>query len=295
MNKASQINSQYSNYSQLKSPMTVSKSKKKIIESPKCEMSLNFSNNILQTFLIEVFTKMNLDLVPNVLETDGFNFFNLIKIVHEETIHFIQILEGKLLIELLENGALFHNFEYLKKLQQNSLTIIFHEVNQDLTYRNKSLIKNDLQIFINYHLKFKVFDSSSTSEFLDFFQNYLEKVAHKEEKSKLTFFDAKPATSNLCVIEKITDERTLTWVKQLMCIPGISEIKAIAIAKQYPTIKSLMEIYLSEEYNSNEKEQFLAEVMIENKTKSTKKRLGVALSTKIYRFFNADNPDFIIH
>jgi hypothetical protein len=45
------------------------------------------------------------------------------------------------------------------------------------------------------------------------------------------------------------DEYTTRWVKMLTTINSVTEEKAIAIVKVYPTIKSLIDDYLKNSYN----------------------------------------------
>ena len=75
-----------------------------------------------------------------------------------------------------------------------------------------------------------------------------------------------------------------------MCLPGISERIAIAIVKKYPRLDMLYNIYLSDEYDDNEKENLLENIQVIGANGNTK-RIGPALSTKIYKFFMADNPE----
>ena len=42
------------------------------------------------------------------------------------------------------------------------------------------------------------------------------------------------------------DPLSITYISFLMCIPGVSENKAIGLAKVYPTLKSLMELFLDD-------------------------------------------------
>jgi hypothetical protein len=46
---------------------------------------------------------------------------------------------------------------------------------------------------------------------------------------------------------------SITYISYLMCIPGVSETKAIGLAKVYPTLKSLMEFFLNEKMTEKEK------------------------------------------
>ena len=107
------------------------------------------------------------------------------------------------------------------------------------------------------------------------------------EAAAKTFFDTKPVQiTSLTENENISN---VTFIKHLMCLPGISERIAIAIVKEYPKLDLLYNMYLSDEYDEKEKESLLENIQIGNK------RLGPALSAKIYKFFTADKPDIKIN
>lgn len=75
-----------------------------------------------------------------------------------------------------------------------------------------------------------------------------------------------------------------------MAIPGISEDKAIAIAKSYPTMKSLMDAL-----DGNENKALLEDIkVVHNYDESKAKRLGKAASAKVIKAFTSKNPDEII-
>ena len=115
---------------------------------------------------------------------------------------------------------------------------------------------------------------------------------NKENKSKITFFDTKPVQiTSLTKNENITN---LTFVRHLMCLPGLSERMAIAIVKEYPRLDMLYNIYFSDEYDEKEKENLLENIAVVGPNGGTK-RLGPAMSNKIYKFFMADNPDIKIN
>ena len=42
------------------------------------------------------------------------------------------------------------------------------------------------------------------------------------------------------------DPLSITYISFLMCIPGVSENRAIGLARVYPTLKILMEMFLDE-------------------------------------------------
>jgi hypothetical protein len=81
----------------------------------------------------------------------------------------------------------------------------------------------------------------------------------------------------------------------LSVIPGLSDEKAASVVKVYPTIKSLMEAY--DEFDTvAEKEQMLENLEIQKIVidSGNAKRLGKALSRKIYVFLKETDPNAII-
>lgn len=253
------------------------------------KISLDFSNNLFQTFIFEIFQKLEKDIKIENIKFEQEKIFNLIKIIYKEEYFFLQFYDYKFLTDSITNKNLFKSIEIFKNITDNVNNIIF--LFFDITQRNFIDIY-ELVFFLNSHENIKVFECKSNNELFSFLENYLSSITNKEEKSKLTYFDIKPVTStNLSEIENISDN-SITWVKHLMCIPGVSELKAIAIVKEYPTFRSLIEIYESDQYTDYEKEKFLKEIDINNSVKNTKKRIGDIISSKIFKYFSTkDNKN----
>ena len=156
----------------------------------------------------------------------------------------------------------------------------------DMKQSNKC--KSSFINFLTTKLDIKVVDISNSDELVDYIYNFNNSILTKDNKSKITFFDTKPVQiTSLTQNENI---KNLTFVKHLMCLPGISERIAIAIVKQYPRLDMLYDIYLSDEYDESEKENLLENIQVVGSNGSTK-RVGPAMSNKIYKFFMADNPE----
>lgn len=56
--------------------------------------------------------------------------------------------------------------------------------------------------------------------------------------------------------------QSLTYISFMMCIPGVSENKAISVASKYPTLSSLMELLNDQNKTEKERVTALAEVSI---------------------------------
>lgn len=71
-----------------------------------------------------------------------------------------------------------------------------------------------------------------------------------------------------------------TWIKILSQIPGVSENKAIAIARQYPTFQSLYSVYRHSE--PDVADNLLVGINVSTASYSAKEmRIGAAISKKV--------------
>lgn len=66
--------------------------------------------------------------------------------------------------------------------------------------------------------------------------------------------------SNKARIAGLVKDVELTYVSMLMCVPGISENKAVAIVKAYPTFNTLMAMLKDLNTTEKEKKKMLMEV-----------------------------------
>ena len=214
---------------------------------------------------------------------------NTLKITYKSQVFFIVFQNKQDFFENVQSSTLL--FEYMYELtkitEERNIILILYMVNfNDMKESNR--IKSSFIFFLNTKLNIKIIDVNNSDELVDYIYNFNNSIFTKDNKSKITFFDTKPVqTTSLSQNENI---KNLMFVKHLMCLPGISERIAIAIVKKYPTLDSLYKIYLSEEYDENEKENLLENIQVAGANGGTK-RLGPALSNKVYKFFMADNPE----
>lgn len=80
-----------------------------------------------------------------------------------------------------------------------------------------------------------------------------------------------------------------------MCIPGVSENKAIAIAKAFPTYNSLMTVFDRPHLPENDKVGRLADVEIKGIGGDKAKKIGQAIAKKIYQQMMAVDPSVVIN
>lgn len=66
--------------------------------------------------------------------------------------------------------------------------------------------------------------------------------------------------SNKAMVAGMKKESELTYVSMLMQVPSLSENKAIAIAKTYPSFNLLMQMLLDDSVTEKEKKAKLTEI-----------------------------------
>ena len=262
---------------------------------PIYEMTLEFSNNLFQTFLLEIEERNNISiktLSSEIIENFPYNK-NTLKVSYKSEIYFLIFQNKQDFIENVQNNTLL--FEYIYELtkitEPTNIILILYMVNfNDMKQSNKC--KSSFIYFLSTKLNIKFVDISNSDELVDYIYNFNNSILTKDNKSKITFFDTKPVQiTSLTQNENI---KNLTFIKHLMCLPGISERIAIAIVKEYPRLDMLYDIYLSDEYDENEKENLLENIQVVGPNGGTK-RVGPAMSNKIYKFFMADNPELKIN
>lgn len=258
--------------------------------TPKYEMTIEFSNNLFQTFLLEIEEKNGIfiqNLSSKIINNFPYNK-NTLKITYKSEIFYIVFQNKQDFIDNAKNSTLL--FEYLYELTKitdtNNIILLLYMVNfTDIKESNR--LKSNFIYFLSTKLNIKFVDISNSDELVDYIYNFNNSILTRDSKSKITFFDTKPVQiTSLTENENISN---LTFIKHLMCLPGISERIAIAIVKEYPKLDMLYNIYLSDEYDEKEKENLLENIQVGNK------RLGPSLSSKIFKFFTAEKPDIKIN
>ncbi|XP_050380928.1 crossover junction endonuclease EME1B-like isoform X2 [Argentina anserina] len=108
-------------------------------------------------------------------------------------------------------------------------------------------------------------------------------------RKKLTRLDV---NANGSFITKDCVDRHLikksSWLKALVAIPKVQPRFAIAIGKKYPTMKSLLSVYMDPNMSVHEKEFLLKDLMTEGLVGGDR-RLGEVCSKRVYRILMAQN------
>ncbi|XP_062226930.1 crossover junction endonuclease EME1 [Phragmites australis] len=82
-----------------------------------------------------------------------------------------------------------------------------------------------------------------------------------------------------------------TWLKALIAIPGIQPRYALAIWKEYRSMRSLLNVYMDPSKTVLEKELLLSDLKWEDRLGNEGKRLGQKCSRRVYRILMAQNGE----
>ena len=187
----------------------------------------------------------------------------------------------------LHSGLLFDYVEDLKESEEN-LIICFYKCNND----DNSL--EDLIFFLTDQFDVKSIRLKNQKDFKELLHNLFFALLNKETKKHITTFENKPpAHSNLAIKHGLLDKKELNLVTQLVCIPGVSELKAVAVVKQYRSVRELYDFLMSKA--EEDVLWDLSEIVLENKNKGTRKKLGEKIAKLIYDVFVSLDGDYVIN
>ncbi|XP_038987985.1 crossover junction endonuclease EME1B-like [Phoenix dactylifera] len=115
-------------------------------------------------------------------------------------------------------------------------------------------------------------------------------LASCQFRKKLTWLTV---NANGSIIPKDFIDRNLVkkniWLKALISIPKVQPRYAIAIWKKYPTMRSLLNVYMDPNKSVHEKEFLLKDLMIEGLLGKEDRRLGEICSKRVYRILMAQS------
>lgn len=100
-------------------------------------------------------------------------------------------------------------------------------------------------------------------------------------------------TANGAILPKDSVDKNLIkkhlWLKALVAIPKVQPRFAIAIWKKYPTMKSLLSVYMDPSKSVHEKEFLLKDLATEGFLGQEDRRLGQICSKRVYRILMAQS------
>ena len=233
--------------------------------------------------------KMNLLVIDSEIFSNVYNA-NLEKI--NENLDLIKKKDSELentnvkyliLCEGLQNFFSSKNFKSKNQVNLTSSQYFFSEENLLLSEESFNDWLCDISVLYSfeYYLTEEVKDSleylksAMASLILIKYKNLDINIINKEnshtEKSKISGFD---------------NEFSLMWIDILMGIPGMSEDRAIAIAKNYNSLRNFMKML-----ENKEDENKLKNLQIYyNYNQSKSKNLGGVLSSKLSKVFTEKDP-----
>lgn len=80
-----------------------------------------------------------------------------------------------------------------------------------------------------------------------------------------------------------------------MCIPGVSETKAIAIVRIYPTLAQLMDMFLDPKVPEKEKIAKIRDIEVSHTLGDKSKKIGKVLAEKVFKCLMSVDPKVAIN
>ncbi|CDW72735.1 UNKNOWN [Stylonychia lemnae] len=150
-----------------------------------------------------------------------------------------------------------------------------------------------IELTITYEFDFIHLDSHlEVIEFLKEMHNTIVEKPHRKELSMYSRKGFRPGKK--AHLSGFKDPLSITYISFLMCIPGVSENKAIALAKIYPTFSSLMEMLQNDKIDQKEKINRMKNVEVVASMGDKSKKMG-KVAEKIYMTLRCAIPTQIIN
>lgn len=130
----------------------------------------------------------------------------------------------------------------------------------------------------------KTYDANETADTVYRFTSSIAQIPYKKQEPAFETFCAESALGGRKSAKTIYE----AWIAQLEQINSVSKQIAEAIAKKFPTLRSLVNMYLSTGMTEREKKLLLAELRIES-FGAPGRKVGPAISEKVYRVFVETN------
>ena len=132
-------------------------------------------------------------------------------------------------------------------------------------------------------------------EVVEFLKEMHFSIIDKPFRKELSMYSRKGfKPGHKAKLQGFTDELSLTYISWLMCVPAVSETRAIAIAKAYPSYKCLMDMLTDPLLDEKERKTRLCEIELAGIGGEKGKKVGKALAEKLYFYFMSADPNVII-
>ncbi|KAG6487054.1 hypothetical protein ZIOFF_055636 [Zingiber officinale] len=239
-----------------------------------------------------------------------------LSLLGSEVPYILLVHQAEEFCDLVSNGSLFANIQIVQN-KYPGFTICYL-TNKLMSYIKKWLVLCSCSHAVN-RLNTKIHQMSVTGDAHLLRRSVLSKLVTHYSKVHsrdcideaevaetivgLTFslancqFRKKPTWlsvhANGTIIPKDFIDRKLikgsVWLKALIAIPKVQPRYAVAIWKKYPTMRSLLNVYMDPTKSVHEKEFLLKDLMIEGALGTEVRRLGDVCSKRVYRILMAQN------
>lgn len=228
--------------------------------------------------------KENNNIQDNINITNMFGFQNPID---KNSHYYYLIYDYFKLQELLLRVEELSNY-FMKNETELKLTIII------IGIIGEKSIFNKFKFFVESEYKILVINLESNESLIIFTENLIRSIPDKHIKSNIEFYDCKfNVQLSTYFDEEFEDDLIPTFMKQLMCIPGVTEHKALAISRKY-SFKKLLSAYNSSSLMLKQRENLLASIEYKNKNNENIKKIGELVSKRIYNYFTTYDGNEIL-
>ena len=132
-------------------------------------------------------------------------------------------------------------------------------------------------------------------EVIEFLKEMHFSIVDKPFRKELSMYSRKGfKPGRKAQLQGFKDNLSLTYISFMMCVPGVSENKAIAIAKVFPTLDVLMSMLSDGKLTEKARKDKLANVEIQGIGGEKSKKVGKAIASKIYTHFMAVDPSIMM-
>ena len=152
------------------------------------------------------------------------------------------------------------------------------------------------QISLTLEYEFDYLEVYTPMEVVEFLKEMHFSIVDKPYRKELSMYSRKGfRPGRKAQLQGFTDNLSLTYISFIMCVPGVSENKAIAIAKVFPTLGSLMSLLADSSVPEKTRKKRLEDIEIRGIGGEKSKKVGKAIAAKLYTHFMAVDPTIVIN
>ena len=123
--------------------------------------------------------------------------------------------------------------------------VLFNSVSDSLPQHISLVQLQRFQLSLTLEFEFDYLEVYTPMEVIEFLKEMHLSVLDKPHRKELSMYSRKGCRpSNKAIVAGMKKDTELTYVSMLMQVPSLSENKAIAIAKAFPTFNLLMKMLI---------------------------------------------------